>query len=95
VSDYRLILFVTGEAPRSQRARANLDAALERLRAHDTGCEEVDLIQSPQRALDTGIFATPALALIDARGNQQLLYGDLSDDTRVDRFLTPVAGRHP
>jgi len=90
VSGYRLILFVTGEAPRSQRARANLDTALTRLKADGVALDEVDLIQSPQRALEAGVFATPALALINTDGGQQLLYGDLSDHASVERFLAPL-----
>jgi circadian clock protein KaiB len=91
MKSYGLVLFVTGDAPRSARARGNLERALEGLDRESLVVEEVDLIQQPQRALDYGVFATPALALVTTEGAQQFLYGDLSDEASLHRFLEPVA----
>lgn len=87
MSDNRLILFVTGDAPRSRRARQNLRAALDRLDLQGIAPEEVDVIREPQRALALGLFANPALVLVTADQRSQFLYGDLSDAERLDAFL--------
>lgn len=85
-----LILFVTGEAPRSRRAHHNLKAAL------DVGCfhvaqpREVDLLLDPQQAISYEIFATPALMHIDASGHRRVLYGDLSDERSLKDFLSAL-----
>ncbi|MDZ7854312.1 MAG: circadian clock KaiB family protein [Halomonas sp.] len=85
-----LILFVTGEAPRSQRAHLNLAAALEAAGIGDTPAREVDLLRDPQQAITFGIFATPALMHIDASGERRVLYGDLSDEHRLNDFLSAL-----
>lgn len=88
-----LILFVTGNAPRSRRARDNLARALEGLgttaRAH-----EIDLIEQPQECIRYGIFATPALLRIDDGDGEpaSVLYGDLSEEQRLRRFLDDAIG---
>ncbi|MGM0983017.1 MAG: circadian clock KaiB family protein [Pseudomonadota bacterium] len=83
-----LVLLVTGDAPRSRRARHNLTAALDASGLGDAPVHEIDLLQEPQQALCYGIFATPALMLIDASGNRRVLYGDLSDEHRLKDFLS-------
>lgn len=87
MSDYRLILFLTGDAPRSKRARKNLSAALDRVGGPDVTTDEIDVIQHPEAALSHGVFATPALALVTPNNDRQFLYGDLSDQSRLDTFL--------
>lgn len=87
MSENRLILFVTGDAPRSVRARQHLAAALDRLGTSDVVTEEVDVIREPQKALQNGVFATPALALVTGDQRWQFLYGDLSDEASLHRFL--------
>lgn len=86
--DARLILFVTGDAPRSQRARANLLRALDGYPLSDDDMLEIDLIKDPRKTVEFGIFATPALMRVDEDGNLEVLYGDLSDDGTVQRFLS-------
>lgn len=86
--DARLILFVTGDAPRSQRARANLSKAFGDLALSDDEMREIDLIQEPRKTVEFGIFATPALMRVDKDGNREVLYGDLSEDGAVQRFLS-------
>ncbi|CAM3400881.1 circadian clock KaiB family protein [Halomonas lysinitropha] len=85
-----LILLVTGDAPRSRRAHRNLMAALDASGLDDTSVHEIDLLQEPQQAIRYGIFATPALMHIDASGNRQVLYGDLSDELRLKDFLSAL-----
>ncbi|MCA1769273.1 MAG: circadian clock KaiB family protein [Halomonas sp.] len=82
-----LILFVTGEAPRSRRAHLNLAAALEAAGIAGASAREIDLLRDPQQAITFGIFATPALMHIDASGEHRVLYGDLSDERRLQDFL--------
>lgn len=80
-------LFVTGDAPRSRRARANLARVLEADGGDMAEVTEIDLLSAPQQALDHGIFASPALMITTADGDVSLMYGDLSDEGRVARFL--------
>lgn len=85
-----LILFVTGEAPRSRRAHRNLAAALE-ARGIDVALPgEIDLLREPEQALSFGIFATPALMHSDASGKRRVLYGDLSDEQTLEDFLSAL-----
>lgn len=86
-SAQRLTLFVTGDAPRSQRARANLARVLAANGGAITEVAEVDLLSAPQQGLDHGIIASPALMLTPPEGAASTLYGDLSDAHRLSRFL--------
>ncbi|MFO8044951.1 MAG: circadian clock KaiB family protein [Halomonas sp.] len=83
-----LILFVTGEAPRSRRAYHNLNAALDDSTLDVAPAREIDLLRDPQQAIRFGIFATPALMRVDASGSRRVLYGDLSDERRLKDFLS-------
>jgi circadian clock protein KaiB len=85
-----LILFLTGEAPRSRRAHRNLTAALEAAGLGDTPAREIDLLREPEQAIDFVIFATPALMGIDKAGNRSVLYGDLSDAPSLALFLSTL-----
>jgi circadian clock protein KaiB len=85
-----LILFVTGEAPRSRRAHHNLTAALEDTGIDDAPTREIDLLREPQEAINFGIFATPALMHIEASGKRRVLYGDLSDEHSLNEFLSAL-----
>jgi circadian clock protein KaiB len=84
----RLILFVTGDAPRSLRARANLAETLKRLDIDPTALVEIDLTADPTQTLSYGIFATPALLRASESGRSEVLYGDLSERKTLERFLT-------
>ena len=86
-SGKRLILFVTGDAPRSCRARENLAAALRDLEIGDVEPTEIDLVEQPAQTLVYGIFATPALLRPRATGKPEVLYGDLSERKALERFL--------
>ena len=90
----RLILFVTGNAPRTQRARANLSRMLEQIGRDDLAPDEIDLLQQPQEGLTYSVFATPSLLKTDDDHGGSLLYGDLSDEDRLYRFLADLAKSH-
>lgn len=89
--DYRLILFIAGDAPRSRRARTNLRTLLRRVdyRGQLT-LEEVDVLRDPARSLASGIVATPAAVLVGADGQQQRLYGDLAEEHHLTALLAPI-----
>lgn len=90
-ADASLILFVTGDAPRSQRARANLARALKGLGVEAGGVREVDLIKEPRKTVEFGVFATPALVLLGEKGPRNVIYGDLSDTDTLQQFLSDIA----
>ncbi|TQE99671.1 MAG: hypothetical protein FKY71_07455 [Spiribacter salinus] len=85
-----LILFVTGNAPRTVRARANLSRVLREMGLDSIKPQEVDLLETPQEGLTYSIFATPSLLRTDSGGDEGLLYGDLSDTDRLRRFLADL-----
>jgi circadian clock protein KaiB len=86
-----LVLFVTGDAPRSRRARANLAAALAGRGLDPADVREIDLLREPERTVEYGIFATPALLQVTESGPGTVLYGDLSETERLERFLAETA----
>lgn len=81
-----LILAIAGDAPRSRRARDNLKRALAAL-GLAIEAREIDVMVEPEQGLAYGIFATPALLRLDGGGPPQVLYGDLSDEAHLQRFL--------
>ncbi len=85
-----LTLFVTGNAPRSQRARANLSTMLERMGRGEVQAYEIDLLKQPDQGLSHSVFATPSLLKTDDDGEVSVLYGDLSDGDRLRRFLSDL-----
>lgn len=87
----KLILFVTGDAPRSRRARANLSAALEWMGLDALQPMEVDLLAHPQETLTYSVFATPALLRTDDGGGVSVIYGDLTDESKLRDFLSDVS----
>jgi len=87
----RLLLFVTGDAPRSRRAREHLSRALREGGAGLPAPQEVDLLHQPEQTAAYGIFATPALLWAPAAGPASVLYGDLSDAAALERFLGDLA----
>ncbi len=87
-----LTLFVTGDAPRSQRARANLASAVADLGLERARVCEVDLLDEPERTFEQGILATPALRYQGPHGGPEVLYGDLSERKRLEGFLRRAIG---
>ncbi|MEX2517137.1 MAG: circadian clock KaiB family protein [Gammaproteobacteria bacterium] len=86
-SGAHLVLFITGDSPRSQRARGNLEQALNQLAIDGVLAEVVDLLSQPEQVIKYGVFATPALMNASQSGNPQILYGDLSNTDRLLKFL--------
>lgn len=86
-----LMLFVTGNAPRSQRARENLAAALESLGLDTVKPLEIDLLSHPEYTVTYSVFATPALLRTGEDGYRQVLYGDLSDKAKLKNFLRSLS----
>jgi circadian clock protein KaiB len=76
-------LFVSGLAPRSQRAIDNLHSICERYLAGRHCIEVIDLRTSPGSANDEQIVATPTLLKIQPLPPRRLI-GDLS---QVDKVL--------
>lgn len=85
----QLVLLVTGDAPRSRRARANLAAALEGAGLGEVEPREIDLIARPDQTVAWGVFATPAL-IKPTGGRGSVLYGDLSDREALEHFLADL-----
>lgn len=85
-----LMLFVTGTAPRSERARANIAKMLDRLNCAEVKPYEIDLLEQPEQGLKHSVFATPSLLKVSPTGEVSVLYGDLSEDDRLRRFLSDL-----
>ncbi len=71
-------LFVCGDALYSRRARENLQRLGETLHHVEFEVEVIDVNETPQLALDQGIFVNPALQVLEPAPGT-LIYGDLSD----------------
>lgn len=82
-----LTLFVTGTAPRSQRARVNLANMLKQIHRTDVHPCEIDLLEQPSQGITHSVFATPSLLKTCSTGAVSMLYGDLSDADVLLRFL--------
>ncbi len=82
-----LTLFVTGDAPRSRRARKHLGAALEKLGQDSVKPLEIDLLRHPEQSINHSVFATPALLRAGNDGEISVIYGDLSDERKLLEFL--------
>jgi circadian clock protein KaiB len=85
-----LLLFVTGTAPRSQRARVNLSRMLEQVGRADIQPHEIDLLEEPKEGIKHSVFATPALMKVGQSGDVSVLYGDLSEAEPLHRFLSDL-----
>ncbi|MFW6055419.1 MAG: circadian clock KaiB family protein [Thermodesulfobacteriota bacterium] len=76
---YVLRLFITGEAPNSFIAKENL----RRLQKSLSGCrfevEIVDVLKTPQVALEHGVYVTPALQIVEPSGPGALIFGNLQN----------------
>jgi len=83
----RLILFIAGATPRSQRAEANLALVLSDLgdRAREFHIEIVDVFKDPRRALKQRILVTPTL--VRETHPDAPLIGDLSELGAVRAML--------
>lgn len=85
-----LTLLVTGNAPRSRRARANLTRALKALDQESIKPLEIDLLAQPEQSVSYSVFATPALLMMRDNGEVSVLYGDLSNERKLLAFLGDI-----
>lgn len=85
-----LTLFVTGTAPRSQRARTNLARMLEQIGRSELKPYEIDLLKQPEQGITNSVFATPSLLKTSDSGDISVLYGDLSEEDRLRDFLSEL-----
>lgn len=83
----RLQLFVAGNSPASQRARANLEAWC-RACGQRLELEVVDVFEVPERALAEGVILTPQLILQGPAGRVAIV-GDLADASLLSGALLP------
>lgn len=84
----RFILFVTGDSPRSRRARNNLSRALQDHPDLDGKLETYDVLLSPKKLVENRVFATPALMYKPVEGEPSFLYGDLSNPLKLQELLS-------
>jgi circadian clock protein KaiB len=71
-------LYITGNAPNSLLARANLETLCSTYLADCHQVEVIDLLQQPQKALTDGVFMTPTLVKLAPLPEARFV-GSLSD----------------
>lgn len=88
---YRFRLYITGNAPNSVRAMANLTELCRYHLPDRHHIEVVDLLREPQRALSDRINMTPTLVKLSP-GSQVRIVGSLSDAAPIlaSLDLTPT-----
>ena len=87
-----LILYVANSTPNSQRARANLDAALRELAVPTRyRLEIIDVLADAKRALNDSIIVTPTLVVLGPK-RRLVMIGDLSDPGKLQGLLRTAAG---
>lgn len=79
---YQLHLFVAGDEPNSRRARENLQRICSEHLEGDCAIEETDVFSDFQRALEMGIYVTPAL-VVERPGRTVTVFGNLSNTRKV------------
>ena len=84
----RFILFVTGDSPRSRRARNHLLSALQDHPHLEDKLEIYDVLLSPKKLVEYGVFATPALIYKPVKGEPSFIYGDLSNSSKLQELLS-------
>jgi len=78
----RLILYVTGDTPRSRQAIANLRRICDELLGGNAHCLIVDVLDHPEVAEAERILATPTLVK-ELPAPPRRVTGDLSDAAKV------------
>ena len=83
-----LRLYVAGTAPNSVAARDRLSDAL---REEEPSCEVeiVDVMETPERALEDHVLVTPTLVRVRPLPQTQV-FGNLSDRQALERLLEPL-----
>ena len=83
---YRLILFVAGDEPNSQRARQNLDELCENELKGRCRVEIVDVMEDFEKAAEHGILLTPTLLRVEPLPGITVI-GNLNDHEKVRAAL--------
>jgi circadian clock protein KaiB len=73
-----LRLYIAGESPNSNLARANLHAAIAHLPSSEVNLEVIDVLRNPERGLVDGVLVTPTLIRV-APSPEQRVIGNLRD----------------
>lgn len=89
----RLTLYIAGDLPNSRRAKAHLEAWLQRASIPHDDVEIVDVLINPERAAEEDIFMTPALVFSGGSG-RQVFVGDLSDDEYMGGLRSDTSTAH-
>lgn len=79
---YCLTLFITGAAPRSLRAVANVQEFCGRVLQGDCELEIVDLYEQPARAQPANVIVAPTLIRYEPKP-VKLLVGEMSDPQKL------------
>lgn len=89
----RFDLFVAGDSPRGQTARANLERLCRAALGDSFEIEIIDVLERPELAEGDSVVATPTLIRREPAPVRRLV-GDLSDDEKVISALDlqPGAG---
>lgn len=85
---YDLTLYVAGETARSARAITNLQRIVQEFLEGDCVMEVIDIIETPEAAMDEHIVATPTL-IKNLPLPPRRVIGDLSDPESASFFLNP------
>lgn len=88
----RLLLFVAGDEPNSQRARANLSRVHQAEFVHDYDVEVIDVLEDYRPALQYSVLVTPAL-VVERDGERVTILGDLRDEDRLREILSRTESR--
>ena len=79
-------LYIAGDGPNSQMARANLAEIRQTFQWDDYELEIVDILQDPLRAFDEGILVTPTLFRLCPQPVCKII-GNLSERSKVLQAL--------
>lgn len=86
-------LYITGGAPSSARALTNLRTVCREYFPENHEIQIVDTLQEPERAMQDGVWITPALVKLSP-APQWTIVGDLSEDARVLASMQERKGSH-
>lgn len=89
--EIRLRLYIASSTPNSQRAQANLDAALRELTVPPTfRVEIIDVLTDAKRVATDSVIVTPTLVVIGPK-RRFVMIGDLSDAGKLEGLLKAAA----
>jgi circadian clock protein KaiB len=75
-------LYVAGDAPNSSQALSNLKTICQTYAQDRCRVELIDVLQSPERALEDGVWLTPTLVKLSP-GPRHCVIGNLSETLLV------------